>query len=180
MNLHQTTKARCNTRAGFTLLELLIVLFLLSLGYLTLYSAGFEEDETDKYAETINESREIIRYARRYAIAKGMPVMVTVSADGISLHDHNGSDTIMSPLNESVSYQTSSDYTLSNGTLRTSGGTQVSAFYFDYQGRLASRDGSSGDFYPLQERIAVTIKADDGSTNTFLLLSNVTGELMPV
>ena len=177
-------------RAGFTLLELLIVLFLLSLGYATLFSSGFGQQTTtaDDVQNTVTQSRNIVRYARRLAISKGSPVAVTINADSIQLHNLDAT-TVPSPGNSNQAYQLDSAFALSQSELLLRSSETVASFYFDEDGRITSRVSDSESFQPFKTPIAIAMANydngnDDGSYATtdtaFLLISNVTGELIPL
>lgn|GEM_PF-6444224 len=181
MITRQKQKARINTRAGFTLLELLIVLFLLSMGYASLYSAGLgSSDDGDTYQQTIEESREIILYGRKLALAKGQAVMVRISNKKIQLLNQDGSTAVPSPTEQSGAYEVISAYAYSRSTLKLYDDTDVTDFYFDSQGRLASRASTADELVPLILPLTLGLQDDAGTNTGFILLSNVTGELIPV
>lgn len=181
-------RARFNTKAGFTLLELLIVLFLLSLGYVSLFSAGLGQQPTtaDDLQTTVTNSRNIVRYARRLAIAKGDPIAVKFSTSDIQLLHFDGS-TVKAPEDMSQPYRLDTTLTLRNSQLLLRSEDTATELYFDEKGRPTSRINASSPMQPFQTPITLEIAGynngdDDGkyptSDEAFLLISNVTGELI--
>lgn len=181
-------QARFNTRAGFTLLELLIVLFLLTLGYVSLFSTGLGEQSTtaEDMKSTIADSRNIVRHARRLAIAKGAPIAVKFSSSEIQLLNLDGS-TISSPADAAEPYRVETTFTLRNSQLLLRSEVTALELYFDENGRPVSREDASSAMEPFKTPIILDLVGynngnDDGNYSTsdeaFLLISNVTGELI--
>lgn len=182
-SIQRYKKARFNSLEGFTLLELLIVLFLLSLGYASLYSAGLGKNkEVDDFQTTKEESREIITFARRLAQAKGSPIAVKITTNKIQLFDDTETTPIPSPLSTKVTpYEVISNFRLSTGTLKLHNTTPVTLFYFDSEGRLSSREKPTDtNLLPLSTVLKITIEETPGTTEELLTISNVTGEIMSI
>jgi len=177
------------TRTGFTLLELLIVIFLLSLGYVSLFSSGLGQstDTVDGRQITVMQSRDAIRYARRLAIANGTPVEVIVNSDNIQLFLEDGTAT-PSPEKSSQPYRIDSDFELSNSSMKLLDNDTVITFFFDVSGRPVSRSSSGDEMQPLTDPFKIFLAGydngnDDGDytkddVEAFLLISNLTGELI--
>lgn len=181
-------KAPSTTRAGFTLLELLIVLFLLTLGYVSLFSTSLGQQSTaaEDMQSTIADSRNIVRHARRLAIAKGAPIAVKFSTSDIQLLNFDGT-TISSPTDASEPYRIETTFTFRNSQLLLRSAVTATELYFDEKGRPVSREDSSSAMEPFQTPVTLELVGynngdDDGSYSTgdeaFLLISNVTGELI--
>ncbi len=183
MKSKKINKARIKTLAGFSLLELLVVLFLLSLGYATLYSAGIgDSDQSDSFETTKSEVRASIRYAKRLALAKGQPVAVSILADEIRLFDSTGTNAIPSPTTKKA-YVVSSSFSLSSfvvdeTTLMLADGNSVSQIYFDEHGRLSSKVTAGDAFSPLKDSVSITISDAGGAAEKIVTINNITGELM--
>jgi len=179
------------TRTGFTLLELLIVLFILSLGYVSLFSSGMgqQDSETDDLQSTVSESLDAISYARRLAVATGSPIEVVLGTADIQLFNEDGSATPL-PENSAKPYLVESDFSYKSSILELYTGESVSSFFFNERGRLVSRESDSADMQPLSTPLAMSIAGYDNSgkaaayndkiESAFLLINNVTGELMPL
>lgn len=181
-------QARFNTRAGFTLLELLIVLFLLTLGYVSLFSSGLGQQPTtaDDRQTVVTESRDIIRYARRLALAKGSPIAVKFGPNKIQLLALDGT-TVPSPADATQPYQVESTFTFKDNQPDLRSEDPATELYFDDKGRLVSRKNTNAAMEPYQTAVIIALEGYTNANNVssysdggeaFLLISNVTGELI--
>lgn len=164
------------------------MLFLLTLGYVSLFSTGLGQQSTtaEGMQSTIADSRNIVRHARRLAIAKGTPVAVKFSASDIQLLNLDGT-TIPSPADTSKPYRLETTFTLRSSQLLLRSAVTATEIYFDEKGRPVSREDESSAMEPFKTPVILDLVGynngdDDGSYPTsdeaFLLISNVTGELI--
>ncbi len=175
----QSLKARSKRSRGFTLLELLIVLFLLSLGYVSLYSAGLgQTDDTDDYASAVAENQQVLRYARQLAIAKGQPVAFSIDSASIQLFASDGTTAVPSPFKINEAYSVVSSHVLTSSSQLRYDDITPTQLYFDAAGRLTATTAPSLTHAPLKQSLTLMMRNDSGVDEPYLLISNVTGELI--
>lgn len=184
MSKNHIDRTRYITVAGFTLLELLIVLFLVSLGYVSLYSARQEPSQgSSSFETTSKEAITAIRYARNFALASGRPVAITIKPSSVTLTEQDLSTPLQSPT-EAKPYSISApdNFSFKQGTIETIGSKKLDQFYFDNQGRLGSFEQGSNVMSPLKSPLSISYEDSSQSRATqhpFMEISNVTGEIMP-
>lgn len=164
------------------------MVFILSLGYASLYSTGLGERDTDTGSpvELVQQTRDLLRFARRLSIAQGVHVQVKVDSDGIALTKPDGSQ-LSAPANTALPFRVDSPL-LRTTVLYTADDDRIDSFVFNEKGQPMA-DAGGGAFQPLKAPIQVAATGydnedDDGRFSTddqaFLLISNLTGELIPL